>query len=141
MTAQKGRSFGIKIDNGSGAFNLIGAARNVELAINNEPVDITNNDSEGIRELLGDAGTQSVSLTISGVYLDADANGQRRLEALAFSREIVAFEIVQPGSVNDGKYEGDFMVASLTKKGEYNGTMTYEAKLESSGPVTYTVAT
>lgn len=138
MTAQKGRLFGIEIDNGSGTFILIGAAKSVEIAINNEPVDITNNDSEGIRELLGDAGTQSVSVTISGVYLDADANGQRRLEALAFNREIVAFKIIQPGTVTGGKYGGNFMVASLTKKGESAASMSYEAKLESSGEVTFT---
>lgn len=137
MTAQKGRGFLIQVDDGNGNFTKIGGSRSVELAINNEPVPTTNSDSEGIRQLLGDAGEQAVSLTLSGVYLDVDVNGQRRLEELSFSREIVPMKVVQPGTTNGGAYEGSFMVASLTKKGEYNGTMTYEAKLESSGGVEF----
>lgn len=138
MTAQKGRLYLVKVDNGSGTFNTVGGARKVSMSINNEPVDITSADDAGFRTLLAGAGVNSISVTLEGVYLDSDTNGLARIQTLATTNAHTDFQIVKPGATNDGTFEGEFMVATLEHAGEYNGSMTYNIKLESSGEITFT---
>lgn len=141
MTAQKGRACIIQVSDGATptpAFTTIGGAQNVTLSINNEPVDITNADSNGVRTLLEGAGVNSITLSFSGVYLDGDTNGQHRLRALAMANTHTAFRITTPGTTNDGTYAGTFMVASMELAGEHNQAITTSFTLESAGAVTFT---
>jgi TP901-1 family phage major tail protein len=138
MTAQKGRSFLLKVDNGSGTYNTIGGVQSLSMVINNEPVDISNADSAGIRTLLENAGLTSVDITCSGIYLDTDTNGLHRVRAVALANTFTNFKFVTPGSTNDGDFSGSFHISSFELNAEYNGTGKNSIKLASAGAITFT---
>lgn len=136
MAAQKGKAVLIKHGDGASpteAFTTIGGLRSSTITKNDETVDITNKDSSGVRELLGGAGINSVTISGSGVFTDSAAEVSLRAElgASTFNN----YQFVIPGL---GTYEGAFMLASLEYAGEYNGETTYSCTFESSGAVTFT---
>ena len=141
MAAQKGSALLLKIGADSSAaaasdtYTTVGGLRSTSITLNQESVDITNKDSANARELLADAGVESVSVSGSGVFTDAASEGTLRT---AFGgSDIPNFEIIIP---DFGTYQGKFHIASLEYSGEYNGEVTYSVTLESSGSVTFTSA-
>src|SRR5690606_10113508 len=111
----------------------IGGAREMTLTIANEPVDITNSDSAGIRMLLEGAGGNSVSIKLQGVYVDGTAIAALRTKAATNAHG--TYQFIVPGTAPI-TYEGSFMIASFEEAGSYNGAVTYNLTLESAGPVT-----
>jgi len=81
MTAQKGRDFILKTSDGQEPENFaaLGAARTNRLVINNNPVDATTMQDEGIQTLIGDAGVQTMEISIDGLSVF-------NLYAVVFSR-------------------------------------------------------
>ena len=135
MAAETGKAFILKVGDGATAetFTTVGGMRTTGLTINNEQVDITDKDSAGKRELLADAGVQTVSVSGSGVFKDSASEATIQTNCLA--QTIDNYEI----AFADGdKFSGGFQIASLEYTGEYNGARLYSVSLESSGPVTYT---
>ena len=135
MAAQKGKAVLIKHGDGGSPeqFTTIGGLRSTTITKNDEAVDITNKDSSNVRELLGGAGINSVTISGSGVFTDSAGETAIRAEmgAASFSN----YQFVIPGL---GTYEGAFMLASLEYAGEYNGEATYSCTFESSGAVSFT---
>lgn len=141
MAAQKGSALLLKIGADSSAaaasdtYTTVGGLRSTSITLNQESVDITNKDSSNARELLADAGVESVSISGSGVFTDAASEGTLRT---AFGgSDIPNFEVIIPDL---GTYQGKFHIASLEYGGEYNGEVTYSVTLESSGSVSFTAA-
>jgi TP901-1 family phage major tail protein len=134
MSAQKGRNFLLK--QGSAAAGTILAAQKVtNLKLNNEQVDITNKDSGGWRQLLEGAGTQSMDISVEGVF----SNGaiEHTVRGYALANSINAFALVFP----DGDYiEGNWAISNYERAGSFNGEETYSMTLQSSGQPTYTSA-
>lgn len=133
MAAQKGSALLIKIGSGSPVlYTTIGGLRSTSITMNDEPVDITNKDSAGVRTLLAQGGVQSMTISGSGVFTDAASEATLRsaFGAASFS----SYQLVIP---DFGAYTGTFMVASLEYAGEYNGEVTYSLTLESSGAVSF----
>lgn len=133
MAAQKGSALLLKIGSGSPvSYTTIGGLRSTSITMNDEPVDITNKDSAGVRTLLAQGGVSSMSVSGSGVFLDgaSDATVRSAFAASSFS----SYQIVIP---DFGTYTGTFMIASLEYAGEYNGEVTYSITLESSGAVSF----
>lgn len=141
MAAQKGSAMLIKIgaDNSStpalDTYTTVGGLRTTSITQNEEAVDVTTLDDAGIRKLLPNGGIQSFSVSGSGVFTDAAS--ETTLEGAFGASDFHNFQIVVP---DFGTYEGEFMVASMAYSGEYNGTVTYDITLESSGAVTFTAA-
>jgi len=141
MAAQKGSALLLKIGADSSAaaasdtYTTVGGLRSTSITLNQESVDITDKDSSNARELLADAGVESVSISGSGVFTDAASDGTLRT---AFGgSDIPNFEVIIPDL---GTYQGKFHIASLEYGGEYNGEVTYSVTLESSGSVSFTAA-
>ena len=141
MAAQKGSALLLKIGADSSAaaasdtYTTVGGLRSTSITLNQESVDITHKDSSNARELLADAGVESVSISGSGVFTDAASDGTLRT---AFGgSDIPNFEVIIPDL---GTYQGKFHIASLEYGGEYNGEVTYSVTLESSGSVSFTAA-
>ena len=141
MAAQKGSALLLKIGADASAaasadtYTTVGGLRSTSITLNQESVDVTNKDSSNARELLADAGVESVSVSGSGVFTDAASEGTLRT---AFGGSNISnFEIIIP---DFGTYQGKFHIASLEYGGEYNGEVTYSVTLESSGSVTFTSA-
>ena len=132
MTAQKGAAFLLKIgDSGSPqTYETVAGLRTTQMSINGDTVVVTTKESGGWRELLSGAGTRSVSVSASGIFLGSDAEDRVRANALAGTLD--AYEL----SFEDGaKMRGQFLVQRLDYAGDFNGERTYSVQLESSGQV------
>ncbi|MBX7494447.1 phage major tail protein, TP901-1 family [Qipengyuania sp. 6B39] len=132
MTAQKGAAFLLKIGDGGApqTYETVAGLRTTQMSINGDTVVVTSKASGGWRELLSGAGTRSVSVSASGIFLGSDAEDRVRANALAGTLD--AYEL----SFEDGaKMRGSFLVQRLDYAGDFNGERTYALQLESSGEV------
>ncbi len=132
MTPQKGAAFLLKIgqDEQPGAYQTVAGLRTTQMSINGDTVVVTSKDSGGWRDLLSGAGTRSVSVSASGIFLGSDAEQAMRGHALAGT--IGAYEL----SFEEGeRLHGRFLVQRLDYAGDFNGERNYTLQLESSGPV------
>jgi TP901-1 family phage major tail protein len=132
MTAQKGAAFLLKIGDGGSpqTYETVAGLRTTQMSINGDTVVVTTKESGGWRELLSGAGTRSVSVSASGIFLGSDAEDRVRANALAGTLD--AYEL----SFEDGaKMRGQFLVQRLDYAGDFNGERTYSVQLESSGQV------
>lgn len=132
MTAQKGAAFLLKVGDGGSpvAYETVAGLRTTQMSVNGDTVVVTHKESGGWRELLSGAGTRSVSVSASGIFLGSDAESAIRGHALAGTLD--DYEL----SFEDGaKMRGSFLVQRLDYAGDFNGERTYAIQLESSGEV------
>lgn len=136
MTAQKGSAFLLKIGDGdqnpSGqpVYQTVAGLRTTQMSINGDTVVVTHKQSGGWRDLLSGAGTRSVSVAASGIFLGSAAEAAVRAHALAGT--IADYEL----SFEDGeRLRGRFLVQRLDYAGDFNGERNYTLQLESSGAV------
>lgn len=111
----------------------VAAARSKSITFNNEPIDITSDDDQGVRQLLEGAGEQaekSLDLSVEGVTKDAVF-----LNDLATGANVDDYEIEIPGI---GTFEGKFFLTSTALTAPYNDATTFTAELQSTGPFTFT---
>jgi len=134
MAAQKGRNFLLKQGTAAAGTTLAGM-RVTSLTLNNEQVDITNKDSGGWRELLEDAGTQSIDLSVEGVFKDTAT--EETVRGYAFTNSINAFGLVFG---NGDSMDGSWAISNYQRSGAHNGEETYSMTLQSSGAPVYTAA-
>lgn len=102
------------------------------IALNGEPINVSDDGSDGWRELLDEPGEDQVTLSLSGVTKDDT------LKRAWFSRDRKG-----PARIvfaDGGEIAGTFFLASYTDNGTYNDAHVFETELQSSGPVTYTPA-
>ena len=133
MAAERGSAFLLKIGDGAEppAFATVAGLKTTQLAVNGDPVAITNKDSGGWRELLTGAGVRSVSVAASGIFTGSAA--EARVRGLALAGGIERYEL----SFESGeKMRGSFLVSRLEYAGDFNGERNYTLALESSGEVT-----
>ena len=132
MTAQNGAAFLLKVGDGGtpATYETVAGLRTTQMSINGDTVVVTHKESGGWRELLSGAGTRSVSVSASGIFLGSDAENTIRAHALAGTLD--DYEL----SFEDGaKMRGSFLVQRLDYAGDFNGERTYSLQLESSGEV------
>lgn len=135
MNAQKGSAFLLKIRAASAAgqplaYDTVAGLRTTQMSVNGDTVVVTHKESGGWRELLSGAGTRSVSVSASGIFLGSEAEGAIRTHALAGT--IADYEL----SFEDGeRLRGRFLVQRLDYAGDFNGERNYTLQLESSGAV------
>jgi TP901-1 family phage major tail protein len=136
MPSFKGRDLLIKIGNGGApeTFATLGAARAVSMALDNQPVDATTMDDQGLQTLQSDAGVQSLQIRIDGLFKDAAA--EETLRSVAFARTSRNYELLFP---NGDKYQAAFVIDNYTRGGTHDGIETFSATLRRNGAGTYTV--
>ena len=135
MTAQKGSAFLLKIADAANStgYETVAGLRTTQMTINGDTVVVTHKESGGWRELLSGAGTRSVSVSASGIFLGSEAEAAVRGHAL--SGTLDEYEL----SFEDGsRMRGRFLVQRLDYSGDFNGERTYAMQLESSGTVSPT---
>ncbi|WP_338446650.1 phage major tail protein, TP901-1 family [Pelagerythrobacter marensis] len=132
MTAQKGSAFLLKIGDGGQppAYTTVAGLRTTQMSVNGDTVVVTHKQSGGWRELLSGAGTRSVSVSASGIFLASEAEAAIRTHALAGT--IDDYELSFEGGE---RLRGRFLVQRLDYAGDFNGERTYTLQLESSGAV------
>jgi predicted secreted protein len=136
VSATKGRGWLLKVDKGSANFVTIGGMQKISYATKNDQVDITNADSDGIGTLLENAGTQSRTLQLDGIYLDDDVDGQGTLEQAADDNTFVTLQLVRPGTERNLVIQGTFAVTDFQYDAESKDAGKTSVKFQSSGPVT-----
>lgn len=133
MVAQCGRDVVFRIDaNNDDTYAIVGGIKNAGVAVNNEPVNITNSDSGGWREFLSGCGMRAVTFTGSGVFVDDPAAA----DALSLSMSGLAApaDFMFPDFVT---FKGGFVCTTCEfNGGEDNGEVSYSMTFESSGPIT-----
>lgn len=138
MAAQKGKDLLLKISDGGApeSFSTVAGLRARTISLNARSVDVTDGDSAGRwRELLAGAGVRSASVSGSGVFRDAAADGLIR-DAF-FAQDARRWRLVVP---DFGTLEGAFLVAALEYAGSHEGEATYALTLSSAGLITFTAA-
>jgi TP901-1 family phage major tail protein len=134
MAAQRGAALLLKMDI-SGTMTTIGGLRSTSININDEAVDITNKDSGSSRTLLPQGGILSMSISASGVFTDSTA--EQTLRSKVHQSTFESYNLIVPDL---GTYAGQFMIESLSFSGEFNGEVTFDLSLQSSGPITFSAA-
>lgn len=130
MAAESGRDIRVEYDSGTG-FAVVGGARTDSLTFNNEMIDITDKDDDGVRTLLDDIAMKSMALSVTGV---AKASTFAALAAAAGASSALHDFRIAFGSF--ATYTGSFFITSFEATGEQDGTITYTMSLESSGAIT-----
>ena len=132
LTKYKGRAFLAYIFDGS-AFIKIGGTRSDSMTINNESVDVTTKDGDTWRELLPEAGIQSLDYSGSGVVSD-DA-GYLLLRTHYRANTFPTIRLVSSGG---DMVEGLFQITSAEKAGDHNNEQNFSLSLASAGTPTFT---
>lgn len=132
MATVAGRNMQIKYYNGT-SYVVIGGAREYSIEIKNDLVETTSADDAGIRKLLAGAGVNSITIKLSGVYVEDAASTAIRTDASTDAHR--NYQLVVPGT-SPKTYQGSFKVASFQEKGSYKDAVQYEMTLESAGVVT-----
>jgi TP901-1 family phage major tail protein len=132
MTAQKGSAFLLKISDGGtpASYATVAGMRTTQMTISGPGVVVTSKESGGWREFLSGAGTRSVSVSASGIFLGSTAETAIRAHAMAGTLD--DYELSFEGGET---LRGRFLVQRLDYAGDFNGERNYTLQLESSGPV------
>ena len=116
----------------------VAGIREKSVTLSGEPVDITNDDSNGWRQLLDAAGVNGVEISASGVALDDTLRADWFAGASATARRMQPAAFEYPGG---GKISGNFYLSAYSETGAHDGEITFEATFMSSGAVIYTPGT
>jgi TP901-1 family phage major tail protein len=103
------------------------------LTINAESVDVTDNCSDGWREMLEGAGVRSVSITASGNSSDNAA--QAFITNAILNNQFIRARIRRGAG---DEFEGTWQIPSNGFSAPFNGAETFEVTLESAGAISYT---
>ncbi|UWQ21004.1 phage major tail protein, TP901-1 family [Jannaschia sp. W003] len=134
MAAQNGSDLLLKVDiDGNLVFETFAGLRTTRLSFNAAPVDVTAIGSPGgWRELLGNAGIRTASVSGAGVFRDEATDARAR--ALFFDGAVVRWQVILP---DFGIVEGPFQITALEYAGAHDGEATYEVSLASAGELTF----
>jgi len=111
----------------------IAGVREKGVACAGEAINVSDDDADGVRQLLSEAAEDTVDISLSGV-LKSDV-----LAAAWFNKQRMGtVEITYP---NGRVIAGDFWLASYNETGAYNDATTFEGSLQNSGTITFTPGT
>lgn len=134
MAAQTGRTMLLKLGDGAGpeVFSTLGGLQAKTLTLGDQTVDVTDQDSNGYRELLPGRVMQTMAVSGSGVFKDSAAENSAL--SVFQSGTHRNWQIVIP---NLGTFQGKFRVTELAYTGNHDGALTYTLSLESDGEISF----
>jgi len=124
-----GRDITIKKDG-----TTVAAVQSRDFTINNEPLDRTNDDSDGYQKLAGKSAMQSAGGTVEGLLED-----DTLLAAATAGTALVQEYTIEIDGL--GEIKGDFRLNSFQFQGAHNENAVYSFEIQSSGEFTYTPET
>lgn len=108
-----------------------------DFTISNSAVEVTDNQSNGFRELLAKGGMKNLDLAISG-----DVKDYALLDTLFETTQMVNCVVdLGDGATTDSNLTFDALITELTFGGSANEKVEFSATLLSSGAITYTAGT
>lgn len=134
MSLQKGRDLLLKIaDNQTEpAFVTVAGLRARSISFNAKSVDVTDSESAGWRELMGQTGLRSMAVTGQGIFRDAASDALLR-EAF-FTQELKNWQIVIP---DFGIFSGPFLISSLDFSGNHDAEAQFGLSISSAGVIDF----
>ncbi len=137
MTIQKGSLVLLKIGDGQVTenFTTIGGVRITEMELNNNSIEATNPESGAWRQLLGNAGIRSVSISATGLF--ADSAAEETLRGYAFAGSLDNYEL---HFGNGDMLSGAFHISEYQRSAVHDGEEEFSITLESGGVITFTTA-
>ena len=127
MAASIGRETVLTVDSAA-----VAGIRTKSINGTKEPIDVTDDDSSGYRELLAESGTQSLEVSVAGITKDRVLreafHGAEAFSSLAFTY------------ANGDTLTGSFKLTAYNEGNEFNDAQTFEATFMSTGQWTYTAA-
>lgn len=138
MSEQVGRAMTIAIGTDGSEVEITGV-RTKGFTINNEPVDVTNDDDAGWRDLLAVPGQKSVDISVEGVVVDDDVRALAAAAANLHTNVLLTFPTLT-GEATPASLEFTGFIASYAETGTYNDAITFTLEIQSAGAVTYTAA-
>jgi len=108
--------------------------------INNDPVDITNDDDDGWRDLLSTPGQKSIDFSCEGVVVDDTVRALAAAAADVSTNAVLTFPLLT-GETTAANIECQAVITSYGETGASNDAITFSLELQSKGAVTYTAAT
>lgn len=114
---------------------LVAGGREHGIKINNEPIDVTDKQSAGWRELMADVSMRSVDVDFSGLW-DSAALVAAALAANTTTL-LSGYEVRVEGL---GVFAGNFFMASVEVGTPHDDATEQSGSLQSSGAITWTAA-
>jgi len=132
MTAKVGRAVGL-----TWGGVAIGGLQSKTMKLNGAPIDVSNDDSDGLRELLIAGGeavldTKSIDLSLSGVVVDETLREDWMNGDTA--------KTLQVTFASGATLSGTFCMTDYSEKMAYKEAITVDVTFQSSGAWTYTPA-
>lgn len=129
MAKETGRNLIIQKNNVT-----IASCRSKSFKWNGEPVDVTDDDNAGVRELLSSFGTESIELSVEGVANTAT------LRDIAMTRATTKMltDITVDRVGGTMSLSGNFLLVSYEEKATSDGPIEFSATLQSSGNWSFT---
>ncbi len=116
---------------------VIAGVRTRSFAIDASPIDVTTDDDSALRTLLEEPGQRMIDISVEGL-LKNDALLADIIGGSSFIQELTINLPFAGGT--PGKIVGDFRFNNFESSGEYQGSITFSATLQSTGAFTYTPA-
>jgi len=114
------------------ASTVIGGTRVTNIQVDYTPIDVTDNDSGGLQELLALSGTSVMTFDVEGVYKDPvlrdiamDPTTTQLLTDLTFD--------FADGGVGSATVSGSFFMLNYKEGNDYKEATTFSASFTSSG--------
>jgi TP901-1 family phage major tail protein len=141
MTANVGRTIIVRWGDAS-PIPAVAGIREKSVTVSGEPVDITNDDSAGWRQLLDAPQMNTVEISASGVALnDTLRTAWFAGAAIASGTRMAPAEFEYPlegAQTVPALIAGTFYLQEYSETGNHDGEITFEATWVSNGVVTYT---
>ena len=120
----------------------IAGVNSKSIAIAKEPIDVTTDEDNGYRTLLSQAGTKTLDISFSGVFVDGillDITASEQTQLLPD----ITLELPPVGLQSAGaEFSGSFYLNGMTVSGGgSDGAVEFDGTLQSSGPWVYTAGT
>lgn len=108
----------------------IPGVREKGISVNGEAVNVTSDEDNGIQTLLAEDAELGVEISLSGVTTSRDLM-QAKLTGAIQAPVLITYE-------EGATIAGTFNLAGYSEAMPYSDAMTFEATLQSTGPVTFT---
>ena len=109
--------------------SVIAGCRTKSVSISKTPIDVTDDDDDGVRKLLAEAGQVDVSISVDGITKSTVLRDAAKAPEGALSAVVVTFG-------DAGTFTGNCFVSSYEESGSYNDAVTFSATLEFAGAIT-----
>ena len=127
MPAQAGREITVSWNG-----EILAGVRTKTITISGEPIDITNDDDDGVRKLLNDAASQDqIDVAITGVLVDDVLRQDFFTGGASREREVIV-TFADGATITFNARLTEHVIT-----GEYQGEATFDATLQSTGAFTY----